>query len=275
MKKEVQDTAFMIAHYRAQHESVSKDPYAKLWLTDTDLKPWADDFEAEVSEHDELLHCLRNRYFYNTLTQLTKEEPETLIVNLGAGFSMYPYVLPKETTSIEIELPQIASYKADKIKAFTDTGTLPPRNVLHIAKNITDEKQHSDIIDLVSRHKKNKTALLIEGVFFFLNEKEIASVINLCKQIQGPGDVLLCVSFEQALANTEVFKRLKTYFTEVLDTHGNPFTTLSHSYFKEVDGYDLKTRSSTLRLGKELSCFPKDFNDTLVLDEQLYHLIRR
>lgn len=274
MKKEVQDTAFMIAHYRAQHEGVSKDPYAKLWLTDTNLKPWADDFEEKVSEHDELLHCLRNRYFYDTLKQLTREEPETLFVNLGAGFSMYPYVLPKQTSSIEIELPQIAAHKAEKVNAFKDNGILPTRNVLHIAKNITDEQQHSDIIELVNRHKKNKTVFLIEGVFFFLNKKEIASVISLCKQIQAPGDVLLCVSFEQALANAEVFRRLKAYFTEVLDTHGNPFTTLSHSYFKEIEGYDLKTCSSTLTLGKELSCFPKDFDDTLVLDEQLYHLVR-
>lgn len=31
MNIEVHDTAFMVAHYRAQHEKLSRDMYAKFW----------------------------------------------------------------------------------------------------------------------------------------------------------------------------------------------------------------------------------------------------
>jgi len=271
MKKEVHDTAFMIAYYRAMHEALSKDPYAKLWPKG-DLKNWADDFAEKVSEHDELLHCMRNRYFHDVLKDFTKENEDTLFINLGAGFSMYPYILPKTVSTIEIELPQIVTFKKDAINSFISKGKLPNRNVVHMSGDITDENHHGDIVSFIKAYKKPKTIILIEGVFFFLNKKQIESVLRLCERIQKKDDLLLCVSFDKGVNNTEVFSNLKLYFTDVLDSHENPFTSLPHNFYKTIDGYSLEKRSSSLELGQKLDCFPDDFDEELVLNEYFYTL---
>ncbi|MFC7358007.1 class I SAM-dependent methyltransferase [Jejudonia soesokkakensis] len=272
MKIEVHDTAFMIAYYRAQHEEASKDPYAKLWLEDTNVKSWTDDFASKVSEHDEILHCMRNRFFYEQLLELTKKNPETLFINLGAGFSMYPYVLPQTVTTVEVELPQICTYKSNKIKSFQELDMLPQRNVIHLAGNITAETSHSDLIKSIAPFKKKKTVILIEGVFFFLSSEEIKSVLKFCAQLQDAGELLYCVNFEDRVKNTAVFNRLKTYFSETLSSHGNPFTTLPHRYFKKVNGYTLSAIDSGLQTGKQLGLFSSNFKEETVLNEYFYIL---
>lgn len=272
MKIEVHDTAFMIAYYRAQHEEASKDPYAKLWLEGNDVKYWTDDFAEKVSPHDEILHCMRNRFFYEKLLKLTKNNPETLFINLGAGFSMYPYVLPQTVTTIEIELPQIYTYKSNKVETFCKSGELPQRNVIHLDGNITNVASQKELIASIEPFKKKHTVILIEGVFFFLSSGEIKTVLNFCRQLQDTGDTLYCVNFEDRLKNTAVFNRLKTYFSETLSSHGNPFTTLPHSYFEKVNGYTLSAIDSGLETGKELGLFPSDFKEKTVLNEYFYTL---
>ncbi len=84
----------MIAHYRTRHENLSRNPFAKLWLRPS-VEKWTQSFFENVSFEDEILHCMRNRYFHDELQKLAQSEDEFLFLNLGTGFSMYSYALPK------------------------------------------------------------------------------------------------------------------------------------------------------------------------------------
>ncbi len=271
MNIEVHDTAFMVAYYRAQHEQLSKDSFAKLWLRPT-VKKWALSFFENVSYEDEILHCMRNRYFHDQLHEIASKNEEVLFINMGAGFSMYPYELPKNIITIEIDLPTIYAYKKQKIDTFMAEQKLPERNVLHIAGDITDPENKKQLEGFVNGFGAKKTVILIEGVFFFLTRSQIDYIMKMCRDVLKKDDLLFCVSYDDEITKTPVFKKLTTYFSEFLKSEGNPFTVLPHSYYNSASGFNLKDRFSSLELAKKLKCIDPLIAENEVLNEYFYML---
>jgi len=270
----VHDTAFIIAHYRALHEDLSKDPYATLWLRPS-LEKWSQDFAEKVSPYDKVLHCIRNRYFYEELRAISKQEQPILFVNLGAGFSMYPYVLPESTVTLEVDFPEIVQYKQQHVEQFIKEDTLPYREVTHIPADITKPEGQQKIAEFVSNYPNHKMVILIEGVFFFLPVSRIAKTLSFCEQIQKNGDLLLCVSFDEKIRETKVFKRLVHYFSEVLKSENNPYTLMPHSFYENISGYETIKQGSTLALGKLLHAIEPSLPEHEVLNEYCYSLQRQ
>jgi len=269
----VHDTAFMIAYYRAQQSDLSEDPYAQLWLR-PGLHKWSQQFAAKVSEHDELLHCLRNRFFYTELKTLWPEEEKVLFLNMGAGFSMYPYLLSEKIQTIELDFEEIALYKNEKTREFTSKNLLPKRSVEHWNVDITNPKNQAVLLQKLEAYRDYKKVVLIEGVFFFLTEAEINSVLSFCADLLDPKDILMCVSFDESQKETAVFKRLIDYFAEVLQSTSNPFSTLPHSYYEQLNGFNLKKQGSSFELGRNLEVIPSHIKTTEVLNEHFYILER-
>jgi len=269
----VHDTAFMIAYYRAQQSLISLDPYAKLWFR-PGLDQWADQFASNVTEHDELLHCLRNRFFYTELEKLWPKEEKILFVNMGAGFSMYPYKLSNKIHTIELDFEEIALFKGQKTEEFTNEELLPKRIIEHWNADITDAKSQAKLLQKLEGYRDYKKVILIEGVFFFLTEAEIESVLSFCSDLLLPNDILMCVSFDTTQKETAVFKRLTRYFADVLKSTNNPYSTLPHSYYQQLDGYKLLKQSSSWKLGQELEVIPQNLQVTEVLNEHFYILER-
>lgn len=269
----VHDTAFMIAYYRAQQSLISLDPYAKLWFR-PGLDQWADQFASNVTEHDELLHCLRNRFFYTELEKLWPKEEKILFINMGAGFSMYPYKLSSKIQTIELDFEEIALFKGHKTKGFTREGLLPKRSVEHWNADITDPKSQANLLQKLEMYRNYKKIILIEGVFFFLTVTEIKSVISFCSDLLQPKDILMCVSFDTTQKETAVFKRLTRYFADVLKSTNNPFSTLPHTYYQQLNGYQLLKQNSSWKLGRDLDVIPQNLEVSEVLNEHFYILER-
>lgn len=269
----VHDTAFMIAYYRAQQSEISQDPYAKLWAR-PGLDKWAQQFDLKVSEHDELLHCLRNRFFYTELEKLWPKEEKILFLNLGAGFSMYPYLLPNKIHTIELDFEEIALYKNEKTTAFTSEKLLPKRSIEHWSADITNAQDQANLLQKLAAYRDYKKVVLIEGVFFFLTEAQIDSVLSFCSDLLDPSDILMCVSFHDTQKETAVFKRLIHYFADLLKSADNPFSALPHTYYEQLNGFKLIKQSSSWGLGQQLEVIPQHLKPTEVLNEHFYILER-
>lgn len=269
----VHDTAFMIAYYRAQHENVSRDPYAKLWLR-PNLHEFTDEFAEKVSVHDELLHCLRNRFFHDALQKLAAQHEKLLLLNFGAGFSMYPFSLPDHVVSIDVDFEEIMSYKKAKTLEFNSNGLLPKRSIDFMSIDITSEIEQQRLVDAVAPYADYKKVILIEGVFFFLTNTQIETVLNLSKRLLSTGDSLMCVSFDTSLKQTQVFQRLKSYFTQVLKSDHNPYTVLPHAFYEQIDGFKYISKSSEMALGKKLGVIANNLAEETILNEYFYLLQR-
>ena len=96
----------------------------------------------------------------------------------------------------------------------------------------------------------------------------------LCRSLLDPGDILMCVSFNDSLKKTKVFRRLTQYFTEVLKSHGNPYTTLSHSYYENLEGFQLKKRDDGFTLGNKLQVLSTNIVENDILNEHFYVMER-
>ncbi|KAA3621736.1 MAG: hypothetical protein DWP94_09845 [Flavobacterium sp.] len=272
MALSIPDTAFIIAYYRANNELVSCDPYAKLWVRPS-LQKWVNEFATKVSEYDELLHCMRNRYFHLTLEELLGSGSKLLCINLGAGFSMYPYNLSEDLVTIEADFDDVVAFKKEAIARFTADGSLPSRKVRWINTDITRQEDQARLKTLLNDYKGYRKVIMIEGVFFFLNQGQINSVIEFCREILNTGDILLAESFEEQIKETAVFIRLKTYFEKELHSDGTT-TTLPRSFYEELPGFNLKRSNSTLELARELELVPEDMQESEVLNEYCYFLVR-
>lgn len=266
------DTAFVIACYRANHEEMSCDPYARLWVK-PGLQKWVDDFAEKVSEYDEILHCMRNRFFYRELKSLQNNDDKLLCLNLGAGFSMYPFNLSGEMVTIEADFEDVLAYKTKAIATFRENGSLPQRNVSFINADITSPKDQNRLKELLSKYPGYRKVIMIEGVFFFLDHEQIDIVIDFCREIMSPQDVLLTVSFEERTASTNVFHRLTSYFENELHSEGI-YTTLPHRFYENLEGFQQIRTDSTHALARQLSLVPEDLEEDEVLNEYCYVLER-
>lgn len=270
MEIQVHETAFIIALYRARNEAESMDPYARLWVR-KGLEKWADAFAVNVSPYDELLHCMRNRLIHERLLSLNQKFHNLCCINLGAGFSMYPYSQSESMETIEVDFEAVVRYKSDNIEKFTQSDELPSRSVQHLAGSITNSYDQLKITEAVSNFKGRPKVIIIEGVFFFLDTEEIRNCLSLCRQILEPGDMLLCNSFREEIADTEVWRRLMNYFSEELQSEGHA-TFLPHSFYDELPEFRLLERTSTLELAQELGLMSPEIDESEVLNEYLYVL---
>ena len=139
---QIHETAFIVSTYRSYHEDVSKDPYAKLW-NNSKTEALIPSIVENISPHEAILHSIRNRFFYEELTDFFAKNKKGTLINFGAGFSMYQFLLDKNITTIEIDKRDILDYKRNKIEKWINTGKLPQRKIeyLPVDFNTSSEDQ--------------------------------------------------------------------------------------------------------------------------------------
>ncbi|MCT8340469.1 class I SAM-dependent methyltransferase [Flavobacteriaceae bacterium TK19130] len=272
MKIDVHDTALMIAWYRAANETASLDPYAKFWFREG-AKILAEDFEAKVSEHEGILHGMRNRFMLGKLKEFQQLHPkESCCINLGAGFSMYPYLLQNHWETLEIDFNEVVQYKDLKTAAFQKDNKIPTRTIDRMVANFLTEEGQGKIRNWVQQHPSKPKIFIIEGVFYFLSVEEVSTLLRFCRSLMKPGDQLACNSYRDAIKQTQAFEALQQYFREVLNTTDQANTTLADTFYRNLDGFLLEEVTSTFELAKENGFIDTTVSETVVLNEYCYSL---
>jgi len=271
MSHQVEDTAFVIAYYRAQDVEFSKDPYAQLWQN-KGAEQIAELFQDQVSPYDGILHCARNRCILEMLEKHAAPEDNSLVINIGAGFSMYPYVLNSKLQHLEIDLPNVASYKREEVRRFIQDGKLPERNVSHRSFNITNKEALAELKAHINTIKSAKRIILLEGLFFFLSSEELEQLLVFCKDVLSTGDILLCESYDRSIEETEVYHRLLQFFGTDFTLQTQKHVTLPHKFYQHIDGFNLIEQSSTYLVSTEQHKIPVSIPEKELLNEHLYVL---
>ena len=117
----IHETAFLTCAYRSSDPELSGDHYAYLY-NNARTDDWVDAITAEVSDKEPFLHCLRNRFFLDKITDFFGQHPEGVLVNWGSGFSMYPFLIAKTVQCIDIDQNDIISYKSDLLNDWIKKG---------------------------------------------------------------------------------------------------------------------------------------------------------
>ena len=270
----IHETAFVTATYRASNEELSKDKYSSYWKN-TKTDKWIKNYVKKVSLEEPFTHCLRNRFFYETLKRLINNKEIEVLINFGCGFSMYPFLFEKDLINIEIDQKDIINYKKNEVQKLIREGNLPERQIHYIAKDFNLEKDELEN-ELKSIIKGKPSFVILEGVIFFLNKTSTNELIELITNIQTQGSYFGSVSFLDKIVDTNCFKRLINYFEEEVSLNSKfEYLTLPTTYYEDMPNYELLEHEDYVSLSKRYS--PKQIieNGDLILNENMYLLRRK
>lgn len=270
----IHDTAFVTAAFRASDMALSKDSFAHLWPTAKTLEHMAK-YTREVSEHEPIAHCLRNRFFYEQINNLQARGKIEVLINFGSGFSMYPFLLNKSLVNIEIDQAYIVDYKKEMTSSWQAKGKLPKRELYFLPCDFTNPTQLALLFSRIKEICGNRPSfILLEGVLFFLGGKETAALFDLFAKLQQAGDYIGSVSFKGSLARTRVFERLINFVEGNLEKNETfNYQTLEDRYYKSLPFYTLEEHTDSLKLA---NIFLPDtaVNAADILNEHMYILER-
>ena len=192
----IHETAFVTSMFRALNENLSQDFHAKLW-NDPNAEQWMNDYLEQVSSEEVSTHCLRNRYFLETVKNAIEERNVDVLINFGSGFSMYPFLLSDKLTNIEIDKPEIVNFKKNQVAKWIEVGKLPKRDLHFIGVDFSSNYE-DELFSKINDIKGNRTSfILIEGVLFFLDRRETDRIFNFFSSLQCNGGYVGSASFSK------------------------------------------------------------------------------
>ncbi|WP_272148643.1 class I SAM-dependent methyltransferase [Tenacibaculum aiptasiae] len=271
MRKDIKihDTAFMTSMFRAMNESLSNDSYSKLW-NNKKTKVWVDDYLKEVSKEEVHTHCVRNRFFLEKIKERLQEVE--VLINFGAGFSMYPFLLDESIIHIEIDKPDIVNYKQTQILNWISKGELPQRDIHFIGTDFSQNYEEDLYTKIKTIKKDKKSFILIEGVLFFLDMNQAKRIFNFFDKVQNIGEYIGSVSFKHTIKETKVFSRLLQFFNDrILKTSEDDYLTIDTSFYTKQPRYIIKEHKDYFMYSKELNNKINQ-NATDILNENFYLL---
>ncbi|MEM1370108.1 MAG: adenosine deaminase, partial [Cyanobacteria bacterium P01_H01_bin.15] len=113
MPSGVHDSAFIVNAFRSRKCRISKDRFAALWITE-EIENWANKYVEKVGRTEILVHALRHRFFLECLQRFFDNTPNGAFINIGAGFTNYPYLITSQVDCCEIDTAVNINYKRRK-----------------------------------------------------------------------------------------------------------------------------------------------------------------
>lgn len=271
---EVHETAFVTSTFRSYDEDLSKDPYAKLW-NNPKTEILTQEYLKKVSSEETYAHCLRNRYFFDQIKENIENNNVEVLINFGAGFSMYPFMLDEKLINIEIDKTEIVDYKKSQVNKWQNNNTLPKRNIHFIGVDFNQEYENV-LLSKINRLKGNKKSfILIEGVLFFLKRKETDKLFDFFNKIQTEGEFIGSASFQNKLKKTLAFRKLLNYMKEnFLDMKEEDCLTIQDEYYQSRKGYQLIDHQDYFSLSERYQNKIR-LEKELILNENFYLLEKR
>ncbi|GEM_PF-3617143 len=227
----VADTAFMVSWIRAQHPTLSKDHWGHLWATDVAREIGAD-YARVTGALNARAVCLRHRFFAETALAFSRQHPAMALVNIGAGFTSYPFLLDAAHYSIEMDLQSVIEFREARVREWMTTGALPHRTMNFCSidlENATAEKMLRDLF--LQRVGTRPTLVIMEGLLYYLTRPAVDRVFTILSEVLSPHSRIATVAWPHALQNTTVFQAVDTYFQTRLQRPPRAYTFLDADFF--------------------------------------------
>jgi methyltransferase (TIGR00027 family) len=179
----ISNTAFYCCGVRmldSEHpRSLCNDHFAKRFMDAHGLQIF-EPFKSETMPN--ISNTVRCHIIDEAIRSELIEHPDSLIITVGAGFDTRPYRI-NGGNCVEIDEPQIIEYKNEKLPITECTNKLQRISINFANETLTEKlatyRTHKNII------------IVIEGVFMYLQEDQIADTLKQLQQL-FPQHMLLC-----------------------------------------------------------------------------------
>ena len=250
INKSISDSAFLVNESRSRRVDISKDIYASLWINDSTNRLW-NDFYNEVYSFDDIQLALRNRFFLEQMNSFIRESSQPVFVNIGAGFTSYPFLIKKPCKFIEVDLPNVIEYKQEKIRKFIENEKLPKRDITFISANICKKRDLMKLMkSLINNINNNPSFILLEGITYFLNKQHLNQLFNILSKLQSPTSILNFDFWKLDDADHPVIKRLMRFFSDRFGFAENQYNLIDTDFIQNIKGYELVESTDVQELEK-------------------------
>ncbi len=232
---DVSDTAFITGYYRSLNEALSQDPWSKLWMTEK-AKELGDAFVNEVSPHDPVNIQLRSRFFLEALRRYSKKHEQFGFINLGAGFTTYPYhdFMINQAISFEYDQESVVSLKKTTADKYQQRGLLPQNNHIHYVGLNFDidsyQKKIDDSLKLLSGSQR-PVFVLMEGFFYYLQKETSESLWSLLVSRLPKASRVGVVYLKPEVEKSSAFKRAQKFLIDHCGFNGMQLLYHEKEYF--------------------------------------------
>jgi methyltransferase (TIGR00027 family) len=169
--RSVTDTALWVAYYRAiesdRSDALFHDPYARILAGERGKQ-----LVQHLTEGRGMTWpILRTICFDDLILSLVAQGIST-VVNLAAGLDARPYRLhlPASLHWIEVDLPEVISYKEERL-----AGAAHVCRLRHIAADLSQRSARQDLFTDVNS-SSTSVLVLTEGLLTYLRAEEVASL---------------------------------------------------------------------------------------------------
>ncbi len=236
---EIADTAFWVNVSRAKRLDISRDVYARLWVTPRSEALW-EEMAREVYPNSDVSVSLRNRFYLDRLERFGASRAEPVMVNIAAGFTAYPFLLPENYRALEVDYPKVVRFKKEKVDAWMDQGELPRRNVDYHGADLASEEGLTGLRDRLSSWLEGRQAFVVlEGITYYLPRRSLDAIFAILADVLPRGSRVAFEHWPADAATYPVFARFKRHLDETFGWSARGFTLFDRDYPASLPGFSL------------------------------------
>jgi O-methyltransferase involved in polyketide biosynthesis len=273
--KHISDSAFLVNESRARNVSLSRDRFAALWVSETTRALW-EDFSREVYPLDDVELSLRNRFYLDVLEKALEENPNTVFINLAAGFTSYPFLTERPCRVVEVDFDHVCDYKRARIEAFRKEGLVPERDVEFVA---CDLRSAAALERLSARLEDElggaRSVAALEGITYYLSRDAFLDVFDMLRKVQSTGSRVALDFWTPDAASHPVHIRFKSFCAARFGHAETDYTLFDAAFLRSIRGFAVVDLTDIVSLEKRFSEDKKLVDFERILPEHYAVLERR
>jgi O-methyltransferase involved in polyketide biosynthesis len=252
-KGHISESAFLVNESRARSVELSRDKYAHLWVGDSTRRLW-EAFSAEVYPHDALELGLRNRFFLERLDSFSVALDEPVFVNIGAGFTSYPFLTDRSFTCVEVDYSHVIDFKRSRLEEWTREGLVPPRDIRYVPCDLKSTADRKKLAAALEREVGSAPSfVLMEGLTYYLSRELFDDLVAIVRQAQPAGSILAFDFWTPESAAHQVFLRFEKFFAERFAVAEKRYNFMDRNTVASINDYKLVELRSVAGLERMFS----------------------
>lgn len=258
LKNKISDSAYLVNVSRAKSLRLSQDIFAHLWIPTDQMKVvyklW-DSYSKFVYQYDDIELGIRTNYFLQSIENLLSNKPNTVLINLGSGFTSYQYLLQNEILTIEVDVPEIIEAKKIRAKKLIKEKILPPRDTIYLACDFNNSEQRIKLFKKIKKtlRKETNTFILMEGLLYYLSTSTTQKLLHNNQLIQTDGSVSAFDYWKPTVINSECYNGMIEFYESQMGMHSSSFNFFYAKQLIDTNCYSIMEDTDVFKQEKKFS----------------------
>ena len=235
-ERDLAQTASLVNESRRRREDVSRDRFAKLWIRESASALWVE--LAREVDHTDIELALRNRFFLDRIDYFLNAGAVEAFINIGAGFTSYPFLTAKACPCAEVDLPHVIKYKKDHVARWQGEDLLPDRQVIYRGADLREDPSVAALIDELQTWLEAKPSfVLMEGLSYYLPADARSRLLKGIAKLQTRGSIFAFDFWTRQSMEHPVTKKWRRYLARKGWHNEDAYSPLEIAEVTSTPGY--------------------------------------